>query len=502
MNSPVTKTNRFTDLNKDLASCKPGKEVTIRLTSDTTLFHGYVVNQSLKIGRDDGLVKVLLKLNHPLQRLQCSVKSKVYANKSDKTIIANIFNDQNIKHSGINDVDTEHDQMVQYQCSDWDFIQQRLDASGAWLFPQQNGKLQIARPDVDRAEHKHILLGETADKYSRGIEEIELLQDCSEQPSSIHTSVWDLNNQLMTEPVQADGIRLGRGGLDPENMQGALANITWPFAWALPMNSDENDAAGAAKLLNQSIQAVRMQIMVDGSNDYQLGDRLELKDFGDQFSGSNLITEVRQHISKGYWRTSLFFGLTPDRVNTHLSASGMLGLQLGVVEDSEEKDPKDWYRIRVKVPALHQQEEALWARLSLPYASNEAGFCFHPEPGDEVVLGFFNQDSRYPVILGSMYNPKNKPPYLSDSGAIDTRRKGIQVKGENKALNLELNTEEETAKLTVDEDGLLIKDSIDMVSKGDMKVEGNNITVSGNENLDLNAKSKVSVQGAQVDLKN
>ena len=101
-----------------------------------------------------------------------------------------------------------------------------------------------------------------------------------------------------------------------------------------------------------------------------------------------------------------------------------------------------------------------------------------------------------------MYNPKNKPPYLSDSGAIDTRRKGIQVKGENKALNLELNTEEETAKLTVDEDGLLIKDSIDMVSKGDMKVEGNNITVSGNENLDLNAKSKVSVQGAQVDLKN
>ena len=92
--------------------------------------------------------------------------------------------------------------------------------------------------------------------------------------------------------------------------------------------------------------------------------------------------------------------------------------------------------------------------------------------------------------------------YLSDSGAIDTRRKGIQVKGENKALNLELNTEEETAKLTVDEDGLLIKDSIDMVSKGDMKVEGNNITVSGNENLDLNAKSKVSVQGAQVDLKN
>ena len=95
-------------------------------------------------------------------------------------------------------------------------------------------------------------------------------------------------------------------------------------------------------------------------------------------------------------------------------AAGVLpavdGLQIGVVLKLDA-DPAGEYRIQVNVPVLEAQTEGVWARLLSFYASNGFGQYCVPEVGDEVILGYLNNDPCYPVILGSVYSSKQKPAY-------------------------------------------------------------------------------------------
>ena len=85
------------------------------------------------------------------------------------------------------------------------------------------------------------------------------------------------------------------------------------------------------------------------------------------------------------------------------------GLQVGVV-DKFEQDPDKEYRVRVLLPTADDKPFAVWARLASPDAGNGRGYFFRPEPGDEVVVGFFNNDPRQPIILGALFGSKNAPP--------------------------------------------------------------------------------------------
>ena len=51
---------------------------------------------------------------------------------------------------------------------------------------------------------------------------------------------------------------------------------------------------------------------------------------------------------------------------------------------------------------LIEGDSGVWARLSGFYASKTFGSVFYPEIGDEVILGFMDQDPANPIILASV----------------------------------------------------------------------------------------------------
>ncbi|WP_459613983.1 phage baseplate assembly protein V [Dickeya oryzae] len=61
------------------------------------------------------------------------------------------------------------------------------------------------------------------------------------------------------------------------------------------------------------------------------------------------------------------------------------------------------------------ENDGLWARLASYYASSGIGAQFMPEVGDEVILGYFNNNPSDPVILGSLYSSKNPPPVTPEA---------------------------------------------------------------------------------------
>jgi uncharacterized protein involved in type VI secretion and phage assembly len=229
-------------------------------------------------------------------------------------------------------------------------------------------------------------------------------------------------------------------------------------------------------------------------------------------------------------------------------ASGLLpgtqGLQVGVVKKLDA-DPAGENRIQVSVPVMQAATDGVWARLANFYSSNAFGAFFLPEIGDEVVLGFFNDDPSHPVILGSVYSSKQVPPYAlaaaNNTKALMTRCKSkiefdddkkvitITTPGKNSIVFSDTDksivvTDQNSNKIEMAAGGITLdspKDikitakggitldavgAVSISSKADVKTAGLNINseaqvgfvAKGTANAELSAAGQTVVKGAMV----
>jgi uncharacterized protein involved in type VI secretion and phage assembly len=83
------------------------------------------------------------------------------------------------------------------------------------------------------------------------------------------------------------------------------------------------------------------------------------------------------------------------------------GVLIGIVKDVT--DPDKLGRVRVLLPALDPSNPAGWAQVVRPYGVSNAAW-FNPEPGDQVLVAFESGDARKPIVLGTLWNPNDRPP--------------------------------------------------------------------------------------------
>ena len=127
---------------------------------------------------------------------------------------------------------------------------------------------------------------------------------------------------------------------------------------------------------------------------------------------------VRHTFANGNWETDVAFGLDPETYAatypvTAQPAGGLLpavnGLQIGIVTALED-DPDGEDRIKCRLPLVSDSEEGVWARLATLDAGNERGTFFRPEIDDEVIVGFLDDDPRFPVVLGQCHSSAKPAP--------------------------------------------------------------------------------------------
>ncbi|GAA2331878.1 phage tail protein [Streptomyces violaceusniger] len=89
----------------------------------------------------------------------------------------------------------------------------------------------------------------------------------------------------------------------------------------------------------------------------------------------------------------------------------------GVVEALVvENEGDDEGQVKLKFPWFDDTTVTDWIRVSQLYAGNGYGSVFLPEKGDEVLVAFVHGDMRYPIVLGGLYNGKDKPPTARTEG--------------------------------------------------------------------------------------
>ena len=149
------------------------------------------------------------------------------------------------------------------------------------------------------------------------------------------------------------------------------------------------------------------------------GQIVEITGIGDRFAGQLYVSGVRHTVSSGNWETDVQFGLEPRTVYRDLQfASAACGGLAAGCQRTADGD-RDGAGKRSRLRRSHQvsgsrsisaNEEGIWARLATLDAGEDRGTFFRPEIDDEVVVGFLNEDPRYPVILGMCHSSAKPAP--------------------------------------------------------------------------------------------
>ena len=490
---------------------KPGNSIRLDvgdIDKVETLFEGVIIGIRISTGKDFRSCMVVECRDNTYPSTQ-GRKNRIFENKNDSDIIKEVFSDYgNVK---VDATTYKHPTLVQYYCSDWDFALSRADANG--LFVSTDGKgIQVKKPDVSASPVLTVTYGVDLTAF-----DLELSGD--DQFSYYEAVSWDPNTQK-TIKVSASAPSLNKqGDLQPKSMATCGSMLL------------QTDAPTEEKALKQWADAMALKAGLArfqgscsfyGSAKVVPGCIIELKGFGKRFNGNLFVGSVTHTIEDNEWITEAGAGVSPvnitdepDVVSSPASGflPGLQGLHAAVVKKLEG-DPLKEYRIQVELPWLDGQKKLLWARISTLYATGNSGSFFLPEPGDEVVVGFMNQNPGHPVILGGLYGVKHQPPYEYEANnnkkAIVTREKmRIEFDEEKKAITIstpgkntvEISDDEKRIRLTdqhknellMDNNGISISSSKDIT----LKAKGG-ITMDASSKISATAKSDISLEGMNV----
>jgi uncharacterized protein involved in type VI secretion and phage assembly len=172
-------------------------------------------------------------------------------------------------------------------------------------------------------------------------------------------------------------------------------------------------------------------------------------------------------------------------------------------------DPNNWGRVKVKYIWREGQPESDWARLVALAAGKDRGTLWRPEVGDEVLVAFEKGDIEHPFVLGALWNGTDTPAEDNADGENNTKliktRSGHQVKFFDKQgqESIEIKTQGGHVLLMDDKAGsaqIEIKDSSGS-NKFTINTTGNSITIESGLSLKIKSQSIDIEAGASMSLK-
>lgn len=526
----------------------PGGKVKILMgykSIDTVVFEGIIIKHSIQLiqGKATALT---VELKDESVKMTIGRNNKIFENKLDSAIISSILNKHSVSGT-VEPTKAVHEEMVQFFCTDWDFVLARAEANGMLVFVN-DGKVSVKTPDV-----KATALPELTVSFGANVFEFEAEMDARDDYKSVAAKTWDdATREVVTKETKkglSGGIALP--GTESKPSAEVLADVIgldeFPLQHSGQLKSDELEAWADAKLMRSRLAKIKGRVKINGYSKVKPGDQIGITNFSKRFNGVVFVSAVTHSLStSSAFYTEIQFGYSQEwfsrRYNdvVDMPASGLLpsvyGLQVGIVKQISE-DPQSDYRVKVSLPLI-EGAEGVWARLATLDAGQERGTFFYPEVDDEVILGFMNDDPREPVILGMLYsgNSKGKPPL---EPTAENFKKGIYTKSKikiefddkNQSVLIEtpggnsilvadkkdnaddaqiVLTDANNNKIEMNKEGITITSGKDLNLKatGDIKIEGVNITQSadgqlkseGNGGVELSSSANTVVKGSVVQI--
>ncbi|MGH9038602.1 MAG: VgrG-related protein [Acidimicrobiia bacterium] len=344
---------------------------------------------------------------------------------------------------------------------------------------------------------------------------------------SVDVYSWDPDTQaiITAAPVRmdsasADGVALScRAPAATTMLAGAAGSGAFTGTHSLrasPVQStDEAGKLAAAVAKLTSAEHIRARGDAAGNPRMRAGAEVDIEGLGAKLSGGYVLSAVEHVIGGNMPYTTRFScgGRRPASLVDLLAGRGDgwagagaggggwsgRGLVIGVVTNNN--DPEDAGRVKVKFPTLGDEDESDWARLATPGAGRDRGLMILPEVNDEVVVGFEHGDPRRPFVLGALWSKQHAPPKaigeaLDGSKAVASRM--LKTRTGNTIELIDGATDTESKVVVTLSDG---KTKLSLGGTEVTLTSPSPVSVTTDQSLSLKATGDVSIEGANVKIK-
>lgn len=503
----------------------PGSEIEIQAgyhRDEETIFKGIVVKNKVRSYKNKpSTLRVSCK--DEAVKLSVGRHSSYFYELSDAEALEEIIESAGLTPD-VESTDTTHQELIQYNCTNWDFLVSRAEVNNKLVYTE-DGTIRIAAPDLGKDVVLNLL-------YGGNVLDFEMELDASQQFEAVNGYAWNAAGQELIEVEGNPPPGSFPGNIDGNELAKVIGLEQFELRHAGQLKDTELQSWVDAKWLKSQLGKVRGRIKIQGISSIKPGEMLEMQGAGDRFNGKFFVSGIQHDINPKNWETNIEVGLSPDWFSqehndinvkpSHGVIPTVNGLQIGLVT-ALEGDPEGEDRIQVRIPMIDPQEEGVWARMATLDAGENRGAVFRPEIGDEVVLGFLDDDPRNIIVLGGLHSSAKPTPIPATD---DNHEKGFVTRSEMKILfnddkktiqietpngNLILLSEEDGGVTIEDENGNKIQTSSDGITmesvkditlkaSGDIKMEGINIEAKASVNFKAegSAGGELSSSGSTV----
>lgn len=491
--------------------------------SESTLFDGEVTALEGAYGTRGA--QIIVRGYDHSHRLVGLGHTETYQDVTDSDIARTIAGRAGLQVGAIDESSLTHKHLSQFGVSDWDFLWSRAREIGFDVRVVE-GKLEFRqRPGADEAPmegdlsmHQPLQL-----VWGANLQEFYPRITAAEQVREVQVRSWDVANKQ--ELVgQATATTTSAALPDtPATLSQTTGRERFVSGGRALTDQSAVDEAASAEAERIASSHAEAEGVAFGNTALKAGAAVSISGVGRAFSGRYVLTQTRHVFDGNGYRTTFQVTGRHDRSLLGLTSGGSAsnghgggasqrieGFMVGIVTDNV--DPEDLGRVRLKFPAFDASYESFWARVALPGAGPDSGLVFLPEVNDEVLVGFESGDIRRPYVIGGLWNGVDKPP-LGDDLFSDgrVRRRGVVSRTGHKLVFFDDRSKSGIGLLSSDgklrvslnqTDGTLVLHSDDKItirSTGDMKLDaGANLTIEAGGNLELEGSGNVKLKGGGI----
>ncbi len=475
--------------------------------TNSTIFKGVVTGQTVQGLPGQGSVLIVVAKDASYQ-MTIARNSAYYTAKTDSDIMSALIGNYSGVSADVDSTSYAWPELSQYYCTDWDFMLTRAEANGMYVSTNQN--TVAVKQFKSGSSVATLTYGMDIFAFSAGMDARRQLQGVSAQG-------WDYTSQAILNASASTPSIPDQGNLSGDTLASSLAPSAFLLSTTAPLPNAPLTSWASAQLARSRYAKIVCSVKILGNSTIVPGNFITLAGIGARFNGDAFVSGIKHAIGGGEWWTTVSTGIDDnwfaDKVNvTAPPTAGLLPGVRGLVNATVKaiaNDPDNQTRVQINIPVISPSGDGLWARMGNQYATNGAGFFWMPEVGDEVIVGFLNDDPGFPVILGSMYSGQKTPPYTPDAPnskkAIYSQTK-IYIEFDDQNKNLTITTpgankiifSDQNQNITIqDQNGnkvLMSSSGIQMTSPKDIELTADgNVKISGTQGVTINSSADVGI---------
>jgi phage protein D/phage baseplate assembly protein gpV len=454
-------------------------------------------------------------------RLNRGTKTRAFIQMTDSDIVRQVAQEAGLQVQ-VQATSQVHEHLFQYNQSDLAFLHERARRNGFEIIVDDR-TLYFRKPQGNR--------GQISMEWGRDLRSFRPRLTLAGQVNEVIVKGWNPQNKQAivgqaTNSTSSPQISVGGTG-------GQVATQAFSAAKQVQVSQPVNTQAEADTLAQSILDQINSGFVeaegtAFGNATLVAGKKVALTKLGSRFSGTYLVTSALHVYSpdRGYDTIFRVEGIRPWLMSDLLNEStASTSLWSGVVPAlvTNNNDPKNMGRVKVKFPWLDAALESNWARISTIGAGNNRGFFWLPEVNDEVLVAFEHGDFNHPYIIGSVWNGQDAPPEQASQAVAagkvkrrtiksrlghtirmvdDDSEKYIEIVDSAQGTNIKLDAQTNKLTITCKSDikntaqgkiELVAQTNIDLTATG-------NITIKGTGNVNVEATGMLTLKGSVVNI--